>query len=195
MNTAYSQMSVSFNLLSTTRTVNDEWARGGDEIGMKKQLRRGTYADLNLYFLSDLGNDQYGHCYFPETAAAAPDSDLFARDGCVVLAGTVPGGSAPRKQFTGGATAVHEVGHWFGLLHTFEGEACEGGGDAVVDTPLQREATIGCPTGKDSCADSPGLDLVHNYMDYSDDVWWVFFFRGRWWSHGLGCRCTDVWEQ
>ncbi|KAK1461895.1 metalloprotease MEP1 [Colletotrichum cuscutae] len=74
--------------------------------------------------------------------------------------------TTPRK----GHVAIHEVGHWFGLLHTFHGRFCEGINDQVADTPAQAGGSSGCPVGRDSCPDSPGLDPIHNFMDYSDDT-------------------------
>lgn len=44
-------------------------------------------------------------------------------------------------------------------------------GDYCDDTPQESQSTTGCPTGKDSCPGSPGLDPVSNYMDYSTDAW------------------------
>jgi hypothetical protein len=42
--------------------------------------------------------------------------------------------------------------------------------DFCADTPEAAEATDGdCPSGQDSCPDSPGLDMVENYMDYSSE--------------------------
>lgn len=129
---------------------------------MKKALRKGNYGDLNIYFIGTHGGAG-GYCYLPTDAPQGSES--FILDGCSIAASRVAGGSSP--YFRLGKTAVHEVGHWFGLLHTFEG-GCIGEGDYVDDTPAQASSSFGCPIGRDSCPD-PGVDPIHNYMDYSDE--------------------------
>ncbi len=70
------------------------------------------------------------------SASSAPIS--YVNDGCNVLLASMPGGGM--YQYDQGKTAVHEVGHWFGLLHTFEGMSCSSAnrGDYVDDTPQER---------------------------------------------------------
>lgn len=48
-------------------------------------------------------------------------------------------------------------------------------GDYVNDTPQESMSTSGCPTGKDSCPNSPGLDPISNFMDYSIDECYTSF--------------------
>lgn len=67
---------------------------------MKTALRQGTYADLNLYFISSM--DYLGYCYFP-TDTSGSDQD-FTLDGCTILSSTVPGGSLANYNL--GLTAV-----------------------------------------------------------------------------------------
>ncbi|WP_274474837.1 M43 family zinc metalloprotease [Mangrovimonas aestuarii] len=64
-----------------------------------------------------------------------------------------------------GRTTTHEVGHYLGLYHTFQG-GCNGSGDGCADTPSVDDANYGCPTWHSSCG-TP--DMVQNYMDYTDD--------------------------
>ncbi|KAG8664210.1 uncharacterized protein FPOAC1_013917 [Fusarium poae] len=161
LNDAYRPHNITFNLTNTTFTTNSDWADGNEEVAMKRQLRQGDYKTLNLYF-TDAPNISTG-------------SDTFIIDGCVVVAETVPGGSLTR--FNHGGTAIHEVGHWFNLFHTFE-DGCRDG-DLVSDTPAQASATNGCPARRDSCPFQAGDDPIHNFMDYSDDVCYEEFTAGQ----------------
>ncbi len=69
----------------------------------------------------------------------------------VILGESMPGGAA--APYDEGDTAVHVVGHWPGLSHTFRG-GCSGSGDSVTDTL----PAFGCAAdaGRDSCPRDPG---------------------------------------
>lgn len=176
LNAAYKPYDISFNLINVTWNTNDAWATGDkpadDE--MKHALRQGTYNTLNLYFQTDLIGNVLGRCTLPSSIAnGQSDPSVYFNDGCNINANTMPQGSM--NGYNAGKTAVHETGHWLGLLHTFEGYSCDGPGDYIDDTPVEREATDGCPTEpkKRSCPDKQGADEsdpIHNYMDYSIDA-------------------------
>jgi hypothetical protein len=177
MNKAYSPHNITFRLRDVIYTNNLGWAKGNDVSARMKKLRKGNYRDLNVYFLTSWDTD-LGACNVPTTVEKW--SDKFYQDGCDIHAGTLPGGWMG-DQYNHGMTTVHEVGHWFGLFHPFQPSGpgnswngpgvCNGTGDFIYDTPMQRYSTHGCPKSKDSCPDQPGQDSIHNYMDYSDDTW------------------------
>ena len=93
----------------------------------------------------------------------------------------------PVAPYNQGDTATHEVGHWLGLLHTFE-NGCVQPGDAVEDTPYQANGLniFECDESLDTCA-QPGTDPVHNFMNYSNDLCLDRFTPGQ------SRRMTDTW--
>lgn len=187
LNTAYSgaaggvDTGFRFQLAGTDRTTNASWFDGmepGDptETAMKTALREGSYRALNVY-TADIGGGLLGWATFPETS---PDAATFSDDGVVILHESMPGGNADfgtDAVYNLGDTLTHEAGHWLGLYHTFEG-GCLGAGDMVKDTPAEADANFECNELADSCA-SKGLDPVHNYMDYTDDLCMTQFTKGQ----------------
>ena len=140
------------------------------EVEMKSALKVGGPTDLNIYSTS--GGGYLGWAYYPSIVKYNGYEML---DGLVIHYGSMPGGYITNYNL--GHTATHEVGHWFGLAHTFE-FGCNGHGDYVADTPEMSIPTTGCPEGKDTCS-TPGLDPIHNFMDYSYDSCYTELTAGQ----------------
>ena len=74
-----------------------------------------------------------------------------------------------RECFNKNKVLIHELGHYMGLLHTFEGRPCSYPNDYVSDTPAvsnQGLSNESCTTILNSCPNKPGIDQKNNYMDY-----------------------------
>lgn len=178
-----------FYLASFDRHTNNRWrtANPGGPVdhAMRRALHIGGRQDLNLYIATPVdrsipgGEQVLGFSTLPWNVAKHPSID-----GVTVAQGTLPGGAL--KRFNLGDTAVHEAGHWLGLLHTFEG-GCSQQNDGVADTPAEARASFGCNINRDTCPNKPGNDPVHNFMDYSPDPCMNQFTPGQ------ATRMTDEW--
>jgi hypothetical protein len=173
-----------FELAGVTRTNNAKWFNasiGGAEHAMKRALRQGGRDALNIY--STTAGPYLGWAYLPSILDSPSQAYL---DGVVIDWESWLGTSDRYAgQFDQGETGTHEVGHWLNLEHTFY-NGCTERGDFVADTPPEKTATSGCPEGKDTCPE-PGLDPIHNYMDYSFDSCYTEFTPGQ------SQRMRDAW--
>jgi Pregnancy-associated plasma protein-A len=173
-----------FELAGVTRTDNAKWfyaGPGGAEHDMKRTLRRGGDNALNLY--STTAGAYLGWAYLPSILTSKSQAYL---DGIVVDWESMRGTSDTYAgRYDQGETATHEAGHWLNLEHTFY-NGCSKSGDFVADTPPEKTPTSGCPEGKDTCT-APGLDPIHNYMDYSFDSCYTEFTPGQ------AQRMQDAW--
>jgi len=160
---------------------------------MKTALRKGDEKSLNIYYIPGLTVNLNGTWGYSETSTdwehkfQVHDKEfLRVMDGVIVDANTMPGSA---DEWTlhpdgtaycysclnrAGKVTTHEVGHWMGLMHPFEG-GCEEkyGGDLVLDTPPQ--ATPGpedqtCAHPVNTCPGKKGLDSVYPLTQLSDTV-------------------------
>lgn len=135
---------------------------------------------LNIYVVRSINNfgnagTILGYAYYPSY------NQYFQQDGVMMrhdVMGSI-GTSATSGFNNGGRTLTHEVGHYLGLPHTFDG-GC-GGGDNIADTPPAAGPNYGCPLTANTCSnDSPNLpDQIENYMDYSNGFCQNMFSNGQ----------------
>jgi hypothetical protein len=146
----------------------------------KRALHTGGNNALNMYLTT--AGPYLGWAYLPDIV----NKGNAYLDGIVIDWESLRGASDTYAgRYDQGETATHEAGHWLNLEHTFFG-GCNAHGDYVDDTPPELTPTSGCPAGKDTCSE-PGLDPIHNYMDYSYDQCYTEFTAGQ------ATRMQDAW--
>jgi hypothetical protein len=135
---------------------------------------------LNIWVIDNISRNIAGYAQFPdlsglgnfEQVRSFPEQDgiviRYNRLGSIVktpwalplLEQPIP------RRFDRGRTLTHEMGHFLGLLHTFQG-GCDEMNDYCDDTPKTPLPTSFCPDNPLGCN---GLAMPQNFMDFTDDA-------------------------
>lgn len=137
---------------------------------------------MNMWSVNFSDSTLLGYAQFPESSLAGLSTTAQSASTDGVVAGYRFFGSSSlatgdfAAPYDKGRTMTHEVGHFLGLRHIWGDNATcpttntSTNKDFCADTPAASAPNYGCVTGTDSCPSNPGVDMIQNYMDYTDDT-------------------------
>lgn len=166
-----------------TRNVSPYTVMGGadyysDDLNVKNINRWNPYCYINIWVVRTVPGSVAGYAYLPSAHGLNVDG---------IVMESIFFGSSPANS----TVLIHEMGHYLGLYHTFEGSCknddCAVDGDRVCDTPPdQSTAYANCATGMNSCSTdnlsgfgADVKDLVEDYMDYGNLNCMKVFTQGQ----------------
>lgn len=168
LNDAFKPRGINFVYNPSTVKIVDKpaWFHMGHRSFSEREAKTALHVapeyNLNFYTAS-LQSGLLGWATFPFDLAGDR-----VMDGVVILHTSLPGGSG--APYNLGDTAVHEVGHWLSLYHTFEG-GCDAHGDHVGDTEAHGGPNYGCPEeGRHNACLGEERAPIRNFMNYVDDA-------------------------
>ncbi|MDB5255812.1 MAG: C-terminal target protein [Chitinophagaceae bacterium] len=171
---------------SATGSYGTQGITDANELNIKALSKWNNTKYYNIWVVSEIddnnaGSGVQGYAYFAGAGSSV--------DGAVMLYnsfGYDPEGTRNYnlKSYTNkNITCIHELGHAFGLYHTFEGDsdgsACPANangcgsdiGDCCGDIPAHIRSQSNCVSGTNPCDITTSKELfIHNYMDYSSDA-------------------------
>ncbi|GJM35986.1 MAG: hypothetical protein DHS20C18_49870 [Saprospiraceae bacterium] len=153
------------------------------DLDLKNLIRWDPTQYLNVWLVREIcsnssGCGVAGYAYLPQSHGNPEDG--------IVMEARFLGSSEANS-----AVLIHEVGHYLGLRHTFQGGCtnndCLQDGDRVCDTPPdQSTAAVPCGGTANSCTTDSNSgfttdqnDMYINYMDYGDLNCYSAFTQGQ----------------
>lgn len=144
---------------------------------------------LNIWVVNGGNSGLLGYSYTPGTWAPNDPHQGFVNDYRAFGSGPgVSSGGYHFNEYNGGKTAVHEIGHYFNLAHTWgpnnSGNPTCTLSDFCADTPPTDGPFFGCPDPGDipltnACSPAaPGI-MWQNHMDYADDRCMILFTKDQ----------------
>ncbi len=146
-------------------TIDNQNPAGIDDFTLKSHMHWPSDEYYNIYLVHAI-NSAGGYAYYPLTHTIY--------DGTVLLSQyTKPTMSNGDYYYA----FPHEIGHGWGLPHTFEGDVngtcpdnndCNYDGDGICDTePHLLTGNGGCASGINSCTGNPYAGVQYNIMNYT----------------------------
>lgn len=161
-----------------------------NEIALKALSKWPNTEYINIWTVSEINGNNGG---LGIQGFATPPGTPDIIDGLVVLA----------SSFTANNTVTtHEMGHFFSLYHTFQGDqdglGCppvsntDANGDRCQDTPPHRRSpSFTCNlTGTNTCYNIPNSQFVKNYLDYSSESCHTMFTDDQ--RMRIRCSLMDI---
>ncbi|MDM8541065.1 M43 family zinc metalloprotease [Desulfococcaceae bacterium HSG9] len=166
---------IQFRLAGISR-YNDDCAFSDTSNECMKGMQKDPNRYLNIYTKSI--SDALGYAFSPQTDAGEYYDGVY-------IDYRYFGRNAPDGyQYNQGRSCTHEVGHYLGLLHPFEGGDCPScvkpycyeNADLICDTNAQDEARYGCLDSSEEpndscegcCLDNGGVVCVNGVAECSD---------------------------